>query len=207
MTEIEWMNNDDHRMMMWFLNGKISIRKLQLFASACCRRAELYDHSVIELIEGYADRKVKRNEAMKAVKAAIPAGGINAYCSWLFWGDRCHQGADIISAFCAQCAVLEKPSEQNPCDWESEQRTHADLLRCIVGNPFRPASRDSSWLTSKALNLAQQIYDQQNFNRLSKLAEVLEKCGCTDSEILTHCRQPGPHSLGCWVLDLILDKN
>lgn len=42
--------------------------------------------------------------------------------------------------------------------------------------------------------------------RLAILADALEEAGCTDADILSHCRSPGPHVRGCWVVDLILGK-
>jgi hypothetical protein len=42
--------------------------------------------------------------------------------------------------------------------------------------------------------------------RLAVLADALEDAGCTDAEILSHCRSPGPHVRGCWVVDEILGK-
>ncbi len=39
------------------------------------------------------------------------------------------------------------------------------------------------------------------------LADALEEAGCTDAAILDHCRGPGPHVRGCWVVDLILGKS
>jgi hypothetical protein len=38
------------------------------------------------------------------------------------------------------------------------------------------------------------------------LADALEEAGCTDAVILNHCRQPGEHFLGCWIVDSILGK-
>jgi hypothetical protein len=56
------------------------------------------------------------------------------------------------------------------------------------------------------VNLAQTIYDQRAFDQMSNLADALEDAGCTDAAILDHCRSPGPHVRGCWVVDLLLDK-
>ena len=41
-------------------------------------------------------------------------------------------------------------------------------------------------------------------DRLAVMADALEDAGCTDSSILAHCRQPGKHLRGCWVLDHLL---
>jgi hypothetical protein len=42
--------------------------------------------------------------------------------------------------------------------------------------------------------------------RLSVLADALEEAGCTNADLLTHLRGPGPHVRGCWVVDLILGE-
>ena len=45
-----------------------------------------------------------------------------------------------------------------------------------------------------------------NNSRLPILADALEEAGCTDADMLAHCRGPGPHVRGCWVVDLVLGK-
>jgi hypothetical protein len=42
--------------------------------------------------------------------------------------------------------------------------------------------------------------------QMAKLADALEGAGCTDGDILAHCRGAGPHVRGCWVVDLLLGK-
>jgi hypothetical protein len=54
--------------------------------------------------------------------------------------------------------------------------------------------------------LAQVIYDERRFADLPILADALEEAGCTNTDILDHCRLPGEHVRGCWVVDLILRK-
>jgi hypothetical protein len=54
--------------------------------------------------------------------------------------------------------------------------------------------------------LAQAIYDERAFEHLPVLADALEEAGCTDAAILGHCRQPGPHARGCWVVDLLVGR-
>src|SRR5262249_33229085 len=82
----------------------------------------------------------------------------------------------------------------------------ASLFQDIIGNPFRPAFLDSAWLTAQVKAFAQAIYDDRAFDHLPALADALEKAGCDNSDILTHCRGPRPHCRGCWALDLILGK-
>jgi hypothetical protein len=54
--------------------------------------------------------------------------------------------------------------------------------------------------------MAQAIYDERAFDRLPILADALEDAGCTNADILGHCRGAGPHAKGCWVVDLLLGK-
>jgi hypothetical protein len=55
--------------------------------------------------------------------------------------------------------------------------------------------------------VARTIYQERAFERMPELAEALEAAGCYDAEILGHCRAPGPHVRGCWVVDAILGKS
>jgi hypothetical protein len=91
-----------------------------------------------------------------------------------------------------------------------ERAAHSDLLRCIVGPlPFRPVSIAPTWLvwnSGTIPKLAQAIYDERRFANLPILADALEEAGCDSADILFHCRQPGEHVRGCWVVDLLLGK-
>ncbi len=82
-----------------------------------------------------------------------------------------------------------------------------DLIRDIVGNPFRPVTFDPSWLTSDVVLLAQGIYDDRAFDRMQILADALQDAGCDNTDILGHCRDLyATHVRGCWVVDLVLGK-
>ena len=84
------------------------------------------------------------------------------------------------------------------------------LLRDIAGNPFREkVPLNSTWLEwhgGTIPNLAQWFYDNSQFTDLPVLADALEEAGCTNADMLNHCRQSGEHVRGCWVLGLILGK-
>jgi hypothetical protein len=98
--------------------------------------------------------------------------------------------------------------------WRNAERveaaSHAALIRCIYGNPFRAAPRlDPAWLAwngGVVPDLARTIYDASAVDRLPHLADALEDAGCNDAEVLGHLRGPGPHARGCRALDLILGK-
>jgi hypothetical protein len=91
----------------------------------------------------------------------------------------------------------------------AEQEWQLAVLRDVFGNPFRPVSIDvavSTWNGATVPKLAKAIYSLQDFNRIPKLGDALEEAGCRSKSILQHCRQPGPHIRGCWVVDLLLGK-
>jgi hypothetical protein len=116
----------------------------------------------------------------------------------------------------------------------ADRAQQAVFLREVVGNPFQPKTVDPSWLEYNGgvvRELAETIYQTRRFGELPRLAQLLEAAGCTDRDILHHCRrrpdrwlgtwgfrralallgQQRPprflHVRGCWVLDLILSKD
>ncbi|OWK36483.1 hypothetical protein FRUB_09046 [Fimbriiglobus ruber] len=89
---------------------------------------------------------------------------------------------------------------------QREQKQQAVLLRDIFGNPFRPITLDSSWLTSTVTALARQMYDSRDFSAMPILVDALQDAGCGDDQVLSHCRGPGPHVRGCFVVDACLNK-
>jgi hypothetical protein len=88
----------------------------------------------------------------------------------------------------------------------AESRVQASLLRDVFGNPFRPATIVPVWLTPSVLAVAHSTYETRSFEELPILADALEETGCTDADLLSHLRGPGPHVRGCWVVDLVLGK-
>ena len=44
------------------------------------------------------------------------------------------------------------------------------------------------------------------FDRLPILADALEDAGCTEQAILEHCRGGTEHVRGCWVVDLLTER-
>jgi hypothetical protein len=124
--------------------------------------------------------------------------------------------------FCAQAAndprleeertLAESSSPRVAAQWwhhpaPGQARILADLLREIAGgDPFHPMTADPAWPTPTVKQLAEAIYGERAFDRLPILADALEDAGCDNADILNHCRQPGEHARGCWVVDLLLGK-
>ena len=94
--------------------------------------------------------------------------------------------------------------------WVAAQRgehvAQTRLLRDIFENPFRPVSISPAWQTQATKAVAQAIYDERRFEDLPILADALEEAGCANANLLAHCRGPGPHVRGCWVVDALLGK-
>jgi hypothetical protein len=133
---------------------------------------------------------------------------------------HCHKWAAI-----AQCEadrlLLRDARDYATRRWPGAiEDTHAtqpsSILQDIFGNPFRPVALDPAWLTwhdATIPQLAQALYDDRDLpsghldpHRLAVLADALEDAGCDDHDILAHCRGPGPHVRGCWVIDTLLGK-
>ena len=86
------------------------------------------------------------------------------------------------------------------------EATQITLLRDVAGNPFRPMTFHPGWRSEMARTLARTIYEGRAFDQLPALAEVLERVGCHDPDVLGHCRGPGPHVRGCWAIRLVLGR-
>ena len=88
----------------------------------------------------------------------------------------------------------------------AELREQTALVHCLFGNPFRPQPTCSAWLTRELRALTNDIYAERAFDRMPFLADALEASGCTNADLIDHCRSGREHARGCWVVDLLLDK-
>jgi hypothetical protein len=200
MTEAEWLDGNDPEAMLDFLGRKAGGRKLRLFAAACARRS--FDWlsckplalEVVRMAELLADGQASRTDLQKARRAlsgSMPVG--------LVWTARA-KPADA-ARFWAQNQRL------------GARQLCADVLREILGNPFRPVRLAPAWRTPTVLSLAQAAYDERLLPsghldpvRLSVLADGLEDASCCEQTVLDHLRHPGPHAPGCWPVDLLLAR-
>ena len=229
MTEAEWLACTDIYNMLEYLRGSTSDRKLRLFAVACCQRpyyqvADERQGKAVQLAERMADVDVDEEE-WKVVHQAARELWQAAWAASLAAQQEAPRGApeveslvDVDMATAAGWAILEDAWEAayqvTGVEWDEKYADEPDhqlaLLRDIFGNPFRPVAADSAWLTwhnGLLVTMARQMYDSRDFSDLPVLADALEEAGCDNADILTHCRQPGPHVRGCWVVDLLLGKS
>jgi hypothetical protein len=235
MTEQEWLACTDAKPMLKFLQGQVRDRKYLLFACACGRRVWhlLTDHRsrhAVEVVETYLHSRIPPREVKEALMEAeaaceqfvgaddldpsLVAATVAQDIAWAaVQGDV---QADFIAglADATAKALATAATDANPDAtqqmWETarsqEAGAQAAVLRDVLGPaPFRLAAIHLAWLTPQVRSLAQALQDTGDFHDLPRLAEALAEAGCQQAGLLGHCRQPGPHVRGCWVLDLIVE--
>jgi hypothetical protein len=213
MIEAKWLAATDSVRMLEFLRGNASDRKLRLLAVAMAR---LFPRQLVgallaavEMAELMADGPVDERERLEVVfRLNRVIGDFDmAHGNWYRkapWEER-------YAYFAAKNAIggiaLTKISPDG-ADWRLSRQANADLHPALVREVFNPfhAGIDPSWLTSTVTALAQQMYESLEFSAMPILADALQDAGCDDVEVLGHCRGPGPHFRGCWVVDACLGK-
>jgi hypothetical protein len=233
MTEAEWLRCTDPGPMLEFLRGRAGERKLRLFACACCRRVwhlltDERSRRAVEMMERDADgaagtedlylafvgaEAVANRRTTEAEGAAEEAAASAAFAALNATLPDAARAADYCAANVASAAYHAATAAGAPsaaAQRAAERLAQVRLLWEVVGNPFRPPALSANvlaWNDGTLSRLARAIHDECAFNRLPILADALEDAGCDDADILTHCRGPNIHVRGCWVVDLLLDKN
>jgi hypothetical protein len=209
MTEEEWLKSSNPSLVLDFLNGDLSERKWRLWACACCRRiwhllTDERSRKAVEVAELFADNLASLEELVETCDVAASALGAAIYSAD---AAASLSGEDIlITAMLAADAAAYSTENQTETDRHAEEAIQTHLMRDISGNPFRPVTLLPEWRTSTVVSLAQGIYSDRAFDRMPILADALQDSGCSNEDILTHCRGAGPHTRGCWCLDLVLGK-
>jgi hypothetical protein len=226
MTESEWVECNDPVQLLEFLRGKASDRCLRLFCAACCRRVwhllvDEQSRAAVEIVERFADGQATDNE-LEAAKS-------NA---WEFSNHTVHNDDRFFEL--AQDALDAADAPAWAAEWHeaypvrvvvatqralgtSESNVHADLLRCIFGNPFSlmliiPPTW-VTWRDGTVANLARAAYDERELPsghldavRLAILADATEDTGCKNQQFLEALREKAPRYRGFFALDLVLGK-
>jgi hypothetical protein len=230
MTESEWLTCINPQRMLEFLGAHPSTRKKRLFAVACCRRVLQWmpDRrsrravaTAAALIEGQVDplreQAIRRaaedpvEEAVQQAAEAVDDAAFAAASSALAALHPVAQTAAIDAAAQAASAAYHAGSvfgRGAAADRSAEWAAQADLLRDIFC-PFRALSLAEGllvWNDRAIPRLAHTLYHDRAFELFPILADALEDAGCTDAVLLGHCRGPGPHVRGCFVLDPLLEK-
>jgi hypothetical protein len=236
MSEAEWLRCTSPESLLWGVITTLTPRKMQLFAIACgaavlsehpspqeASRALALAESVAEGVAAEWQREEtwqefrRRADLMSYPGCERPEEVVNYAL--------CPNAAEAAMAACRLLVLarggkwresseewwwVDVPEDLAP-DLEprvvgAASAPTAELLREVVGNPFRPVTFALSWRTDTTLTLARQMYESRDFSAMPILADALQDAGCDNADILNHCRGPGPHVRGCWVVDSVLDK-
>jgi hypothetical protein len=120
MTSAEWRSCTDPSAMLAFLAGKISERKLRLFACACCRRIwhllpEEASRQAVEAAERFADGLIGLEELARAEAASKQVTWTAVETAYAGWGtDGTHGGSTIRSNWVAVWAACAAENAAEP---------------------------------------------------------------------------------------------
>jgi hypothetical protein len=222
MTEADWLAADDPTRMLAFIQKRGSRPRVQLAAATVARRRVRLSLVAAarmawdELPEGHLREAVLTAEEYADGRAT--ATQIDE-CRGQFYGYALDNATPeqrewlrrplfaLLRAATYSDRMLDGLGGNST--WKGFASYHSLLppvIRDIFGNPFRPVAVDPCWLTSTVVTLADTIYADRAFDRLPILADALQDAGCEDGQVLGHCRGPGSHVRGCWVVDLVTGR-
>jgi hypothetical protein len=209
--------SDSQRMLSWVRhNVRVTERRLRLFAAGCCGQFGLLrwaadQAAAVERFEQYAEGVLQKDILSREL------GNVDLWASdaWEAATVAARKVVETGGPPFVRCSTADRTRWSDDELWAAyfaRERMLCNLLRDIFGNPFRPAKLAEgvlSWNDHCVVKLANAIYQDRAIapDRMSVLSDALEEAGVTDSDILSHCRGPGPHARGCFVVDLILEKS
>jgi hypothetical protein len=212
--EADWLTRESPHLLSRFDQvTHASRRKRQLFACACCGLVcdgfpDLGSRADLELAEGVAEGVIRGMGFATAYQKA-----------WSAVVERLPDPRRILLQMGLGSAAKDPIPEQVvhyvvPKVRRGDQSLNlartsdvAALLRCIFGNPFRPEALEPdlrTWRSGLLPAAARRMLDSRDFSAMPILADMLEEAGCVETSVLTHCRGPGRHAAGCFVLDGLL---
>lgn len=163
-TEAAWLASEDPAAMLGFLQGKLSDRKLRLFATACCRQVwnKLTDDAPCGECSGGVINTMRMacprckgtgriNRSRRAVEVAEKfADGLATEGELYEASEQASLAGEIhslsyVPVWASRGTISSGLNELLRAEhrgWKREDRPiQAALLRDVAGNPFRPAYR------------------------------------------------------------------
>jgi hypothetical protein len=216
------------------MHHKVLRRKQRLLVCACCRLlwpllTDPRSRQAVEVGERFANgaaTPTERDAARLAAEGAVkllPPGSVAERTAWAaklpcYAGENLQMAVDQAISHVVDIEVLTDLGPYR-ADIAGQWKAHraaawartCEMVRDVFGPlPFRCPRVEAVWLAweeGTVPRIARAIDDELAFDRLPILADALEDAGCTDDDILRHCRGPGPHGRGCWVVDLLLGES
>ena len=125
-----------------------------------------------------------------------------------------HGGHNAVDAVSHSRTALPRThpthGELDPAAVAAESAAQLRLLRDVLGRPDGiPPSEVEDWLGwhgGLVPKLAASIYNDRAFDGCPYWATPSRTPAARTRTCFVHCRGPGPHTRGCWVVDLLLGK-
>jgi hypothetical protein len=162
----------------------------------------------VEVIERYADGQANarqlraaRRTAEAVVRATRPVRGMSGYAPGAWDATNTTRLVVHAAEVHARLRMGSVPGGAPAGDPDQ-----AALLRELFDNPFRPFALADRWLTGTVVTLATVIHANRAFELMPVLGDALQDAGCESTQVLDHCYGPGPHAVGCWLVDRLLRK-
>jgi hypothetical protein len=212
MTEEQWLKSKSPVAMLSHLGANPNDRRVLHYASALCQlRPDLLTDTITtwagfiemvlagEIAEAALDGVQETAEAETSHLGEFGPAGTRAHYSAI---------ADVVFASWLSAETEYEYEEPIPeQELRPARQAHCNLLRDILGNPFRPITFSPTWRADTVITLARAMYESRNFSAMPILADALQDAGCGNDDILAHCRDTSlTHVRGCWVVDLVLGK-
>jgi hypothetical protein len=214
MTEAEWLEANDGYPMLQFLEGKNpSQRKIHLFVCACCRlihwdtMRSLGVQEAVLVGERFADGLATESELRTARELASRRytksfGSVEQVVREALWTAHLATGVAMFRweehlpaariIWGAKYVRGPRVYKHLTPDAKRRVRIQCDLLRDLFA-PFAASAVHPAWLAwneSTIPKIARAIYEERSFSDLPILADALEDAGCTDANLVGHCRGP-----------------
>jgi hypothetical protein len=198
MDEAVWSPGPDTLRRWQELPRNSSGRKLRLLACAVCR-------------QHFRKHGIKEARLMRALATAerLADGRSTTWEVGYAWGELQEFKESLVGNEKVEEAAIARMVQRTLEEDPGPAADSWEVVEELFGNPFRPVAANPAWLSwegGAVRALAQAIYEERRFEDLPMLGDALEAAGCLDPDLLDHCRRPGWHSRGCWVVDAILER-
>lgn len=200
-TELQWLRGRDAVGLLAGLAVPLSERKRRLIACAVCRRIwdridDERSRRAVELAEQLADGAADAAAVREAAGKAGTVAGMLTSQGELEAGAAAKACQDCLSGDAAGAALRASVSRYRQRN--RERRAQCEVLREIVGNPFRPLRPRA--FAPEVVELARAIHEGDRA-LFPLLADALDDLG--EHDAAEHCRT-AKHLRGCHVLDWVM---
>ena len=235
MTEAEWLACADPNVLLDHLHGKVSERKLRLFACACCgplweQVTDACCRAAVAVALRFADGQATAEELKAAHIAAQNGKPLFQDASWAAaWtaAPSAHRAASQASAQAALALARGRSAAAKSAAWGAVRSGATEADRAAAWTRFEAATAEAlveehAWQADLLRELTGNPFRKLSLSEslsatVRQLAEALyegEDCAFALHDALEEMGQmelaehflSSDHPRGCWALDLIIGK-